>query len=152
VLVIAYPPIPWLGIMLVGFASEKFFEYTVEKRKSLFIKIGFLALFLFISIRLINIYGDPVPWSSQKTAVFTILSFINVTKYPPSLLFSLITLGILFLMLALVERSRNKLSQIVSVHGKVPLFYFLIHFFLIDILMLGVMFLQGFSWQQMDFA
>jgi uncharacterized membrane protein len=148
----AYPPIPWLGILLVGFASGKFFEYTIEKRKSLFIKLGFIALFLFITIRLINMYGDPVPWSSQKTAVFTFLSFMNVTKYPPSLLFSLVTLGIMFLMLAQVERSGNKLSQIVSVYGKVPLFYFLIHFFLIHILMLGLMFLQGFSWSQMDFA
>ncbi len=100
VFVMAYPPIPWLGIMLMGFASGKFFEYTIEKRKSLFIKLGFLALFLFITIRLINMYGDPVPWSSQKTADFTFLSFMNVTKYPPSLLFSLVTLGILFVMLA----------------------------------------------------
>ncbi len=152
VFVMAYPPIPWLSIMLMGFASGKFFEYTIEKRKSLFIKLGFLALFLFITIRLINMYGDPVPWSSQKTAVFTFLSFMNVTKYPPSLLFSLITLGILFLMLAFVERSGSKLSQIVTVYGKVPLFYFIIHFFLIHILMVGLMFLQGFSWSQMDFA
>ncbi len=152
VFVMAYPPIPWLGIMLVGFASVKFFEWDAEKRKSLFIKLGFIALFFFIVMRFINIYGDPVQWSSQKTAVFTFLSFMNVTKYPPSLLFSLVTLGIMFLMLAVTERSNNKLSQIVSVYGKVPLFYFLIHFFLIHLIMLALMFLQGFSWSQMDFA
>jgi hypothetical protein len=77
---------------------------------------------------------------------------MNVTKYPPSLQFCLVTLGIMFFILAISERSRNKLSQIVSVYGKVPLFYFLVHFFLIHLLMLAVLFLQGFSWTQMNFA
>lgn len=152
VFVMAYPPIPWLGIMLVGFASGKLFELMEEKRKSLFIKIGIGALLLFIVIRYINIYGDSVPWSSQKSAVFTFLSFMNVTKYPPSLAFCLVTLGIMFLMLSFVEGARNKLLQIASVYGKVPLFYFIIHFFLIHFIMVVIMLLQGFSWSQLDFA
>lgn len=152
VFVMAYPPVPWLGIMLVGFASGKLFEWPVERRKQVFFKIGSLALVLFIAIRLLNFYGDPVPWSYQHNATFTFLSFINVTKYPPSLQFCLITLSFMFLMLAFSERSGNKISQIISVYGRVPLFYFIVHFFLIHLLMLGLMFLQGFTWDQLDFA
>jgi len=148
----AYPPIPWLGIMLAGFATGKLFEWSEEKRTRLFFKIGLAALVLFIAIRFINGYGDPLPWSSQKTAVFTFLSFMNVTKYPPSLLFCLVTLGIMFLMLAFTERPKNKLFQLVAVYGKVPLFYFLLHFLLIHLIMVALMFLQGVPWSQMDFA
>ncbi len=151
VFVMAYPPIPWLGIMLAGFASGKLFELQQEKRKALFIKIGLSALLLFVVIRLINVYGDPAPWSVQKDNVFTLLSFMNVTKYPPSLVFCLITLGIMFLILALSEGVRNKFIDIVSVYGKVPLFYFLVHFFLIHLTLLAIMFLQGFHWSQLDF-
>jgi hypothetical protein len=152
VFIMAYPPIPWLGVMLVGFASGGYFELAGETRKRLFIKVGFSALLLFIVIRFINVYGDPVPWAPQKSVVFTFLSFMNVAKYPPSLLFCLVTLGIMFLMLALAERASGKYSKIFSVYGKVPLFYFLVHFFLIHLIMLALMFLQGFSWSALDFA
>ena len=152
VFIMAYPPIPWLGIMLIGFASGKLFEVQEIKRKKLFLQIGLGSLLLFIVLRFINVYGDPVPWSSQKDALYTFLSFMNITKYPPSLLFCLITLGIMFLTLAFAERQKNIFINILSVYGKVPLFYFLIHFFLIHFIMLAVMFLQGFSWSQLDFA
>jgi uncharacterized membrane protein len=152
VFIMAYPPLPWLGIMLAGFASGTFFELPGLIRKKLFINIGLIAILLFIVVRFINRYGDPVPWSLQKDQVFTFLSFMNVAKYPPSLVFCLITLGIMFLMLAFSEGINNKLITIVSVYGKVPLFYFLVHFFLIHFIMLGVMFLQGFHGSQLDFA
>jgi uncharacterized membrane protein len=152
VFVMGYPPIPWLGIMLVGFASAKFFEWEEEKRKQLFIKIGSVALLLFIAIRFINIYGDSFPWSAQKTSLFTFLSFMNITKYPPSLVFCLCTLGIMFFILSFSEGRTNRISKIVSVYGKVPLFYFLVHFFLIHLILLAVLLLQGFHWSQLDFA
>ncbi len=152
VFIMGYPPIPWSGIMLVGFASGKLFEFADEKRRSLFTKIGLSALLLFIVIRYINIYGDSVQWSSRESYLFTFLSFMNVTKYPPSLQFCLITLGIMFLMLTLAEGTNNKLSKIASVYGKVPLFYFLAHFFIIHFIMLAIMFWQGFNWSQLDFA
>ena len=152
VFIMAYPPIPWLGIMLAGFATGKLFELPQPERKKIFIKIGLSALALFVVIRFINIYGDPVKWAVQKNNIFTFLSFMNVTKYPPSLLFCLITLGIMFLMLAFTDGIKNKFINITSVYGKVPLFYFLVHFFLIHIIMLTVMLLQGFHWPQLDFA
>ena len=152
VFVMAYPPLPWLGIMLAGFGCGKLFEWEQEKRSRLFLKISLGALLLFIAIRFINMYGDPVPWSTHKSAVFTFLSFMNVTKYPPSLLFCLITLSVMFFMLAFTEKPRSKLSEIAAVYGRVPLFYFLLHFLLIHLVMLALMFLQGIPWSQMDFA
>jgi uncharacterized membrane protein len=152
VFVMAYPPVPWLGLMLVGFAAGKFFQWPVQKRQALFVKLGILSLVVFVLLRFINVYGDTAPWSAQKDAVFSFLSFMNVTKYPPSLQFCLVTIGILFLMLAAAERSKNKLTEFVSVYGRVPLFYFLVHFFVIHLLLLVLLFAQGFSWQQMQFA
>ena len=152
VFIMAYPPIPWLGIMLAGFATGKLFERQQPERKKIFIKIGVGALALFVVIRFRNIYGDPVKWAVQKNTIFTFLSFMNVTKYPPSLLFCLITLGIMFLMLAFTDGVKNKFITITSVYGRVPLFYFLVHFLLIHIIMVAVILLQGFHWSQLDFA
>lgn len=150
--VVAYPPVPWLGIMLLGFASGKLFELPGAKRKMLFVKIGSGALLLFIVVRFVNIYGDPSLWSAQKDGVYTFLSFMNVTKYPPSLLFCLITLGIMFLILAFAEQLQNNVAKILTVYGRVPLFYFLVHFYLIHLIMVAVMFMQGFHFADMDFA
>ncbi|WJS96864.1 heparan-alpha-glucosaminide N-acetyltransferase domain-containing protein [Flavobacterium johnsoniae] len=150
--IMGYPPIPWLGIMLVGFATGKFFALAEEKRKNLFIKIGLSALALFVIIRFINIYGDPVLWTTQKDAVFTFLSFMNITKYPPSLLFCLVTLGIMFLLLAFAERFSNGIKKVALVYGKVPLFYFVVHFYVIHILTLLMLFAQGFTFSQFEFA
>ncbi|PBJ06122.1 DUF1624 domain-containing protein [Flavobacterium sp. ACN6] len=150
--IMGYPPIPWLGIMLVGFATGKFFELAETQRKKLFLKIGLSALALFIVFRIINIYGDPALWTAQKDLVFTFLSFMNVTKYPPSLLFCLVTLGILFLLLAFAEQFHNTVKKVTLVYGKVPLFYFVVHFYVIHILTLFMLFAQGFNWQQLEFA
>jgi len=150
--IIGYPPIPWLGIMLVGFASGKLFELADDKRKNTFLKIGLGGLVLFTILRFINIYGDPSLWSSQKNNLFTFLSFINVTKYPPSLLFSLVTLGIMFIILSLAEQRENRFTNFVSVYGKVPMFFYLIHWYIVHPLLIAIMFLQGFSWTEMDFA
>ena len=122
------------------------------KRKIRFLKIGLGALLLFVVVRFINIYGDPVLWSTQKDAVYTFLSFMNVTKYPPSLLFCLVTLGIIFLILVFAEQVQNRLMNILPVYGRVPLFYFLVHFYLIHLTMVAIMFLQGFHWADLDFA
>jgi uncharacterized membrane protein len=143
-LIISYPVIPWLGIMLAGFGCGPLFGLPAEKRRKLFRQIGMAALLLFILLRCANVYGDPERWSVQKNAIFTFLSFINFTKYPPSLLFTLVTLGGLFLLLAFSEGWKNKFTEIVSVYGKTPLFYFLIHILVIHIAMFVMVFGQGF--------
>jgi uncharacterized membrane protein len=152
VFVMGYPPIPWLGIMLVGFAAGRFFERPDVKRKALFIKLGMCSLLLFLVIRFINIYGDSVAWATQKNTVLTFLSFMNVTKYPPSLVFCLVALGVMFLFLALGEHIKGRLLHVVNVYGKVPLFYFLVHFFLVHFILLVILRIQGFHWQQLAFV
>jgi len=152
VFIMGYPPIPWLGIMLTGFGFGRYFEMAKEERKKVFIKFGFGALVLFIMLRFINIYGDPALWTSQKNAVFTFLSFMNVTKYPPSLLYCLVTLGIMLLLLAFADQFNNGIKKVTAVYGKVPLFYFIIHFYLIHTITLIILFAQGFDWSQLEFA
>lgn len=148
----AYPLIPWLGIMLAGFASGELFEIPAEKRNKIFLRIGLAALSLFVIIRFINIYGDPSLWAHQKSALFTFLSFINTTKYPPSLLFTLLFLGITFLVLFISDKVNNRFTEILSVYGRVPLFYFIIHLFIIHSLMFVMLFLQGFGSKDLLFG
>ncbi|MBF4492016.1 DUF1624 domain-containing protein [Flavobacterium sp. MR2016-29] len=152
VFIMGYPPIPWLGIMLIGFAAGKFFELAEEQRKKIFAKVGLSALALFVVLRFINVYGDPALWAVQKNAIFTFLSFMNVNKYPPSLLFGLITLGIMLLLLAFADQLNNGIKKATSVYGKAPLFYFIVHFYVVHILTLIMLFMQGFNWSQFEFA
>ncbi|WP_456314884.1 DUF1624 domain-containing protein [Pseudomonas shirazensis] len=152
VFIMGYPPIPWLGIMLTGFGFARYYEMAYEQRKKLFIKLGFGSLGLFAILRFINIYGDPALWTVQKDAIYTFLSFMNVTKYAPSLLYCLPTLGIMILLLAFAEQFSNEIKKVTMVYGKVSLFYFILHFYLIHILTLAMLFLQGFNWSQLEFA
>jgi len=144
VLLVAYPLIPWLGIMLTGFACGKLFELPESERKNIFIKMGVGALVLFVLLRFINIYGEPVKWALQRNFIYSVLSFLNVSKYPPSLLFTLLTLGGMFIVLAFSENIRSSAGRAVSVYGKVPFFYFLIHLYMLHFILMTILFLQGF--------
>ena len=150
--VVAYPILPWLGIMLAGFAAGRLFTLAPEKRVRLLLRLGLGALALFAVLRFTNVYGDPVPWSHQKNAIYTVLSFFNVNKYPPSLLFSLVTLGIMLIILALAEGKNNAATRFLLVYGRVPMFYFLVHFYLIHLLMLVMVFLHGFHVADLRFG
>lgn len=146
-----YPYIPWLGIMLAGYGCGELFMLSSEKRKKLFLQIGMGALAVFVLLRTFNIYGDPAPWSFQKTGVFNVLSFINTSKYPPSLLYTLMTLGIMFLLLSAFDALQNTLTDIISIYGKVPLFYYLVHWYLIHVLTMIVFFAQGYHWSDFQY-
>ena len=150
--VMGYPPIPWLGIMLVGFASGSLFLRARAEKKKTFLRLGVAAIALFVILRYLNIYGDAAPWAVQKNALYTFLSFINLTKYPPSLDFSLLFLGLMFLLLAILEGRRNKVTAIATVYGKVPLFYFIIHWYLIHPIVFAMVFLQGYKSADMVFG
>lgn len=143
-LLMGYPIIPWLGIMFTGFGAGKLFETDIKLRKQYFIKLGIASLLLFILLRFINIYGDPLPWSVQKNYVYSFLSFINVSKYPPSLQYCLLMLGIMFTILFIVEGFNNKLTEILMVYGKVPMFYYLMHWYIIHPVMFLILFIEGF--------
>ncbi len=151
-LIIGYPPIPWLGILLTGFGAGNLFLKEVATRKKIFLSIGISAILLFLALRWMNIYGDPNLWNDQKTGMMSFLSFMNVTKYPPSLLFCLITLGIMFVVFYFVEGAQNRFMKITSVYGKVPLFYFLVHWYIIHPVLFLILLMQGFSFSEFSFV
>ena len=152
VFLVAYPLIPWFGIMLLGFACGKIFTLDDATRKSGWLGMAIISLVLFTLLRVINGYGDPRPWDVGKTGIYTVLSFLNVTKYPPSLLFDLLFLGIMFLLLGLFDKVSGKFQQAISVYGKVPLFYYLLHLYMIRISVFIMVFVQGFHWKDLSFA
>ena len=103
----------------------------------------------FIVLRVFNIYGDANHWSSQKNNVYSLLSLLNVTKYPPSLLYTLITLGPALILLALTEKPLNSITGKIAVFGRVPFFYYVVHIYLIHLLaMIGAQSL-GYNWRDM---
>ncbi|MDN3580491.1 DUF1624 domain-containing protein [Mucilaginibacter flavus] len=149
ILLVGYPIIPLVAIMPLGYCLGELFtpEYSVEKRKKLLLMIGGAAILLFIVIRYLNFYGDPVKWTVQKTPFFTFLSFIKVNKYPPSLLYVLMTLGSALLFLSFTEKLQNGLVKVVSVYGRVPMFYYLIHIYIIHLIaMIASAFTPGQNW------
>lgn len=147
-LLVGYPLIPWLGILLTGFAGGRLMERSSAERKSLLLRIGLVALGLFVGLRFLNRYGDPVPWSSQKNGLFTLLSFLNLTKYPPSLLYDLLMLGLMLVFLAGIDGVTNAVTRWLMVYGKVPMFYYILHWYLVHLSMLAMSFLQGYSWAE----
>ena len=150
IFVIGYPLVPWLGILLVGYGSANIF--LKPDHHSRILKTGVLCLLLFIGLRIINVYGDPALWSPQKSIGFTILSFINVSKYPPSLLFCLLTLGIIFVLTGLSKSIPQRLTMPLQHFGRVPLFFFIVHLYIIHVLLIAWMFLQGYRWTDLNFG
>lgn len=135
---VAYPLIPWIGVTAVGYALGQVMLWTPERRQALLLRAGIGLTAGFIALRLLNVYGDPVRWSVQKDGLFTVLSLINATKYPPSLLFLLMTLGPALLILRATDRGVPRWLQPTIVLGKVPFFYFVAHVVVIHLLALVV--------------
>ncbi|RYE14338.1 MAG: DUF1624 domain-containing protein [Sphingobacteriales bacterium] len=128
---VLYPLIPWIGVMAAGYSFGALFKLEKARRAQLFWRMGVVAIALFIIIRAINDYGDNRPWSGQGSLSRTILSFVNVQKYPPSLDYLLLTLGAAMLLLAAFEYVQNRFTNIVVVFGRVPFFYYLLHLYLL---------------------
>jgi len=129
-----YPLVPWIGVMAVGYGFGKLLLRPQDKRRKWLLGSGIGLTVAFIVIRAINFYGDPHGWTIQKTAFFTFLSFMNPEKYPPSLLYLLMTLGPAIIVLALFERISHPLSRPFVIFGRVPLFYYLLHLIIIHAL------------------
>ncbi|HAK77611.1 MAG TPA: hypothetical protein DCM71_12030 [Runella sp.] len=151
-LIMGYPLIPWLGIMLAGYGAGSYFKKPAQERKLIFLKLGGAALVAFVVLRFTNILLDPQPWSVQKDSLFTFLSFINVTKYPPSLLYDLMTLGTMFLLLYCFESAENTFSRFFTTYGKVPMFYYLLHWYIVHLTMFAILFAQGFGVKDFEFG
>jgi len=131
VLLVLYPLIPWIGVMAVGYVFGVLYGFDAQRRRRWLLIIGGSATLLFIIIRAINRYGDPFPWAPQKSFVFTALSFVDTAKYPPSLLFLLMTLGPAILLLALFELqdSGGRVRNFFVTFGRVPLFFYILQWF-----------------------
>jgi uncharacterized membrane protein len=130
----AYPLIPWIGVAAAGYGLGAIYDWDAGRRRALLLRLGLGLTAVFVILRAMNVYGDPVPWSEQKSPVFTVLSFLNTNKYPPSLLFLLMTLGPAAILLWLLDGKTPRLLRPALTFGPVPLFYFLCHFMLIHLL------------------
>lgn len=148
---VAYPVLPWIGIMALGYCFGSLYTKNVDaaKRKKLLWQLGTIAIIAFIVIRFLNVYGDPALWSEQKSIVFTILSFFNTTKYPPSLLYTIMTLGPALIFLAIAEKASGKLAQPIIHIGRVPMFYYILHLYLIHIAAMFAAEFSGYDWSDM---
>jgi len=139
---VAYPLVPWIGVTAVGYELGQAFEWPPKRRQWFFLRLGVSLVLAFVALRAFNVYGNPVPWSTQPSAVRTVLSFFNANKYPPSLLFLLMTLGPAALILWSVDTATPRLLRPALVFGRVPLFYFLLHLPLIHLLAVAACYLR----------
>jgi uncharacterized membrane protein len=137
---VVYPLIPWIGVTAVGYALGQIYNWPAERRRAWLLRLGIGTSTGFLLLRTINIYGDPVRWTLQKSPLFTALSFLNTNKYPPSLLFLLMTLGPALLMLWAFDGRTPQLLRPALIFGKVPLFFYAIHFLLIHLLAVALCF------------
>ncbi len=144
---VGYAFVPWLGIMILGFCIGKLYSPGVDAniRRKLLLRLGICAICLFIIIRLIDHYGDPHPWSEQRNALYTFLTFIKVHKYPPSLLYDCMTIGTAMIGLSLIENVKNKVTDFFNIFGRVPMFYYILHLYLIHIICVILFFASGYT-------
>lgn len=140
-----YAIFPWTGIMLMGYSMGAWFhkDFSAERRKKFLLATGLSLILLFIVLRMLKGYGDPGAWDGNS-----IFSFLNTNKYPPSLQYSAMTLGPALLVLALTENIKAGWTKVVSVYGKVPFFYYILHFYLIHTLLVIVFFATGHTTSQ----
>ena len=138
ILLVGYPILPWLAVMPLGYLMGQWYAtgYDTNKRRMNLLMVGASAVVLFVLLRYSNSYGDPVKWTSQSRPFFSFFSFIKVNKYPPSLLYLLITLGPALLFLAFTEKWQGAVINVITVYGRVPMFYYLIHIYLIHFIAL----------------
>lgn len=146
-----YPLLPWIGILATGYCAGSLFrpKYDAQKRKRTLFSLGIGTVILFIILRSGNWYGDAAHWAVQRNAVFSLMSFLNVTKYPPSLLYALMTLGPAMVFLSLAEKPLNAWTSKITIFGRVPMFYYLVHIYLIHLLAIFGTMISGFNWWDM---
>ena len=135
-LIILYSFVPWAGLMMLGYGSGVLFseKYSPSQRRKILLRTGLVLIVFFVALRWSNTYGNPEHWSTQKDWVFTALSFVNVHKYPPSLLYMCMTIGPAFLLLWLFDGMKNAFTNTMKTYGRVAFFYYVIHIYLVHLL------------------
>lgn len=146
---VAFPIIPWVAVMSLGYYFGAFYDksYDITKRKKIFTLIGLVAISLFLVLRYTNLYGDLIPYKDYGSISKNIISFFNPSKYPPSLLYLLMTLGVAFLLLANIEKLNGKIVNFFSTFGRVPFFYYILHLYTIHLSAIVMYKLTGFGWK-----
>jgi uncharacterized membrane protein len=139
--VFTYPLIPWFAVMSAGYCFGRVLLLEPQKRQHVLLWLGLAATVAFVALRTLNVYGDPVPWTSTLPGP-TLLSFLRVTKYPPSLLFLLMTLGPALALWSWLDRIDFRPANPLLVIGRVPLFFFLTHFLLAHVLAIPFAFIR----------
>lgn len=149
-----YPVLPWIGLMALGYVLGRLYQPDVpgEQRKRWLLSIGICATLLFFLLRGPNLYGEPHPWRTQNTAIFSVMSFLNTTKYPPSLQFLLMTIGPALIFLSATESVKTILAAPVIVFGRVPFFFYVLHLYLIHGLATLLLAFMGHDWQEYIFS
>lgn len=148
VILVLYALIPWLGVMLLGYCLGRLYEAGVEavQRRRILNLLGIGLLVFFFIFRYFNIYGDQVPWEVQaRGPEYTVISFFNVTKYPASLLYYCVTLGCALIALSALETINNGFTRVMNVFGRVPFFFYILHFYIIHIVTVAIFYLQGYG-------
>jgi len=150
-LYVGYPLVPWVAVMALGYYFGSFYDtsYDPQKRKRILNIVGITAILTFIVIRGINIYGDPLGWKHYETYVQSFISFMNPLKYPPSLMYLLMTLGGVFVTLANSEKLKGRVVEIISTFGRVPFFYYVLHLYLIHLVAIIFAQFSGFGWEKL---
>lgn len=138
----AYPALPWIGVVAGGYCLGKVFDWNADRRRRFLACLGLGLAMAFIVVRMINLYGDPLPWSHQPSSLFTVLSFVNVTKYPPSLDFLLMTLGPALVVMAWLEKFHFQFTNPLIVFGRVPFFYYVAHLLLAHLIAITMNFVR----------
>jgi len=142
---IPYPVLPWTGVMLLGFGTAPLFQDPAPRRKTRLLAWGVAATAGFVVLRWTGVYGEPNPWQVQNGAVATIIDFLNVTKYPPSLLFLLMTLGPAAILCACADRVPDAIKRPLIVFGRAPFAFYVAHLYLIHALAVAFGVTQGFQ-------
>lgn len=150
-IVFAYPILPWFAVMSLGYYFGSFYDSSIEpqRRKKIFNIIGISAWILLLILRFTNIYGNLLPREYYGNFSENLISFLNLTKYPPSLSFLLLTLGATLLFLANTEKLKGRIVDFFCVFGRVPFFYYIIHVYLIHLFALIAAQVTGFGWKTM---
>jgi uncharacterized membrane protein len=148
-LFVFYPFLPWTGLMIMGYCVGTIFtSKTEQERSKILLLMGVSLLVLFAVLRVSNIYGNPWPWKTQASGFYDFLAIMNVEKYPPSLLYMCATIGPALIFLALVREVRGRIANIFVVFGRVPMFFYVFHFFTLCMINLVLFFMRGYTFEQ----
>ena len=139
---VSYVLIPWVGVTAMGYVLGAAYRREAAFRQRWLLTLGSALVAGFVVLRLLDLYGDPAPWSAQRTPLWTLMSFLNTTKYPPSLLFLLMTLGPALLLLRAFDGRVPPALRPALIIGKVPLFFYVLHFYLIHLGVVAVSYLR----------